>query len=48
MNVVERVRRIFDLGADPLRIADDLSRDPRLKPLMSPGPACAFPASGRI
>ena len=33
MKVVERIRRIFDLGADPLRIAEDLSRDPRLKPL---------------
>jgi len=34
MKVVERVRRLFDLGADPLRIADDLSRDRRLKPLL--------------
>src|SRR5215471_9430090 len=34
MKVVERVRRIFDLGADPLRIVDDLSRDARLKPLL--------------
>jgi AraC family transcriptional regulator of adaptative response / DNA-3-methyladenine glycosylase II len=34
MKVVERVRRLFDLGADPLRIAGDLSRDQRLKPLL--------------
>ena len=34
MKVVERIRRIFDLGADPLRIADDLSRDRNLKPLL--------------
>ena len=34
MKVVERVRRLFDLRADPLRIADDLSRDQRLKPLL--------------
>jgi AraC family transcriptional regulator of adaptative response / DNA-3-methyladenine glycosylase II len=28
--LVERVRRLFDLGADPLQIATDLSRDPEL------------------
>ena len=43
MNVVERVRRIFDLGADPLRIADDLSRDPRLKPLIESRPGLRVP-----
>ena len=43
MKVVERVRRIFDLGADPLRIADDLSRDPRLKPLIEHRPGLRVP-----
>jgi AraC family transcriptional regulator, regulatory protein of adaptative response / DNA-3-methyladenine glycosylase II len=32
--VVERVRRIFDLAADPLQISSHLSRDRRLKPLL--------------
>ena len=43
MPVVERVRRIFDLGADPLRIADDLSRDPLLKPLLDRRPGLRVP-----
>jgi AraC family transcriptional regulator of adaptative response / DNA-3-methyladenine glycosylase II len=43
MTIVERVRRIFDLGADPLRIADDLSRDERLKPLLERRPGLRVP-----
>jgi AraC family transcriptional regulator of adaptative response / DNA-3-methyladenine glycosylase II len=43
MKVVQRVRRIFDLGADPLRIADDLSRDQRLKPLLEQSPGLRVP-----
>jgi AraC family transcriptional regulator of adaptative response / DNA-3-methyladenine glycosylase II len=43
MQVVERVRRIFDLGADPFRIANDLSRDPRLKPLLDRRPGLRVP-----
>jgi AraC family transcriptional regulator of adaptative response / DNA-3-methyladenine glycosylase II len=43
MKVVERVRRIFDLGADPLRIADDLSSDPKLKPLLERRPGLRVP-----
>ncbi len=43
MKAVERVRRIFDLGADPLHIADDLSRDPRLKPLLDRRPGLRVP-----
>jgi AraC family transcriptional regulator of adaptative response / DNA-3-methyladenine glycosylase II len=31
IDVVERVRRLFDLGADPLRIATHLRRDARLR-----------------
>ena len=34
IDVVERVRRLFDLGADPLRIATHLRRDPRLRPVV--------------
>jgi AraC family transcriptional regulator, regulatory protein of adaptative response / DNA-3-methyladenine glycosylase II len=34
LRVVERVRRVFDLAADPLQISSHLSRDPRLKPLL--------------
>ena len=43
MKVVERVRRIFDLGAAPLRIADDLGRDERLKPLLDSRPGLRVP-----
>ena len=32
LDVVERVRRVFDLGADPARIAEVLAADPRLAP----------------
>jgi AraC family transcriptional regulator, regulatory protein of adaptative response / DNA-3-methyladenine glycosylase II len=43
MTVVERVRRIFDLGADPLQIASHLSRDPALKPLLDERPGLRVP-----
>jgi AraC family transcriptional regulator, regulatory protein of adaptative response / DNA-3-methyladenine glycosylase II len=43
MKVVERVRRIFDLGADPLRIVEDLSRDRRLRPLLDRRPGLRVP-----
>jgi AraC family transcriptional regulator of adaptative response / DNA-3-methyladenine glycosylase II len=43
LRVVERVRRIFDLGADPLQIASHLSRDPRLKPLLDRRPGLRVP-----
>ena len=33
--VVERVRRIFELGADPFQIESQLSRDAMLKPLLA-------------
>lgn len=41
--VIERVRRIFDLGADPLQIASHLSRDPRLKTLLDARPGLRVP-----
>lgn len=41
--IVERVRRIFDLGADPIQIANHLSRDPRLKGLVELRPGLRSP-----
>jgi len=35
IGTVERVRRVFDLGADPLTINSSLARDPRLAPLVA-------------
>jgi AraC family transcriptional regulator of adaptative response / DNA-3-methyladenine glycosylase II len=43
LRVVERVRRIFDLGADPLQIASHLAQDPRLKPLLEVQPGLRVP-----
>jgi AraC family transcriptional regulator of adaptative response / DNA-3-methyladenine glycosylase II len=43
LRVVERVRRIFDLGADPVQIAGHLSHDPRLKPLLDDRPGLRVP-----
>ena len=35
IDVVERVRRLFDLGADPHRIGTHLRRDARLRPIVT-------------
>jgi AraC family transcriptional regulator, regulatory protein of adaptative response / DNA-3-methyladenine glycosylase II len=43
LEVVERVRRMFDLGADPLPIAGHLSRSPRLNPLVAARPGLRVP-----
>jgi AraC family transcriptional regulator of adaptative response / DNA-3-methyladenine glycosylase II len=43
MQVVERVRRMFDLAADPLPIASQLSRDPLLQPLLGANPGIRVP-----
>jgi AraC family transcriptional regulator, regulatory protein of adaptative response / DNA-3-methyladenine glycosylase II len=43
LRVVERVRRIFDLAADPLQIAAHLSGDPMLKPLLDKHPGLRVP-----
>jgi AraC family transcriptional regulator, regulatory protein of adaptative response / DNA-3-methyladenine glycosylase II len=45
LRVVERVRRIFDLAADPLQISGHLSRDPRLKPLLDVQPGVRVPGA---
>jgi AraC family transcriptional regulator, regulatory protein of adaptative response / DNA-3-methyladenine glycosylase II len=43
MKVAERVRRIFDLGADPFQIESQLSRDPMLKPILALNPGLRVP-----
>lgn len=43
MRVVERVRRIFDLGADPLQIAERLAQNLRLRPLLQAQPGLRVP-----
>lgn len=41
--IVERVRRIFDLNADPIQIASHLARDPRLKAVSDLHPGLRAP-----
>jgi AraC family transcriptional regulator of adaptative response / DNA-3-methyladenine glycosylase II len=41
--IVERTRRIFDLGADPAEISDHLRRHARLKPLVLASPGLRLP-----
>jgi AraC family transcriptional regulator of adaptative response / DNA-3-methyladenine glycosylase II len=43
--VVERVRRLFDLGADPLRIAGDLGSDPELARRLARRPGLRVPGA---
>jgi AraC family transcriptional regulator of adaptative response / DNA-3-methyladenine glycosylase II len=43
LRAVERVRRIFDMGADPLQIAAHLSGDCRLRPLLDQRPGLRVP-----
>jgi AraC family transcriptional regulator, regulatory protein of adaptative response / DNA-3-methyladenine glycosylase II len=45
IGVVERVRRIFDLGADPARIGEQLRRDPLLEPLVAKLPGLRVPGA---
>jgi len=42
---VRRVRRMFDLDADPLTISSHLRRDPRLAPLVNAAPGTRIPAT---
>jgi len=44
LSVVERVRRMFDLDADPRAINDTLSRDPRLRALVRRRPGLRLPS----
>lgn len=41
--VLARVRRVFDLSADPEAIARDLSADPALRPLVAARPGLRLP-----
>ncbi len=43
--IVERIRRIFDLGADPAIIAEHLSADQRLAPLVAARPGLRVPGA---
>jgi AraC family transcriptional regulator of adaptative response / DNA-3-methyladenine glycosylase II len=43
--IVRRVRRVFDLSADPLAIGEDLSRDPILAPLIARRPGLRVPGA---
>ena len=45
ISIAERIRRIFDLGADPRRINEDLSHDPWLKPLIDRRPGLRVPGA---
>src|SRR5690606_25610917 len=42
--MVERVRRMFDLDADPQAIGGVLSRDPQLRPLLRRRPGLRLPS----
>ncbi|AKC85662.1 DNA-3-methyladenine glycosylase 2 [Pseudoxanthomonas suwonensis] len=43
-DIVQRVRRMFDLDADPTAIAAALSADPRLRPLLRRRPGLRLPS----
>src|SRR5246500_1065929 len=43
--IVRRVRRIFDLSADPLAIGEDLAQDPLLAPLVARRPGLRVPGA---
>ncbi len=43
MNIVRRVRRIFDLGADPIFVTRHLVKDPGLAPIISAFPGLRIP-----
>jgi AraC family transcriptional regulator of adaptative response / DNA-3-methyladenine glycosylase II len=43
--IIARVRRVFDLAADPVAIGEDLSRDPLLAPLVAARPGLRVPGA---
>jgi AraC family transcriptional regulator, regulatory protein of adaptative response / DNA-3-methyladenine glycosylase II len=45
LTVVERVRRMFDLGADPIVIGEHLGADPLLRPLVARHPGARMPGA---
>ena len=44
-SIVGRIRRVFDLGADPLLIGDHLAADPLLAPLVARRPGLRVPGA---
>ncbi|WP_447938904.1 AlkA N-terminal domain-containing protein [Pseudoxanthomonas mexicana] len=44
LQIVSRLRRMFDLDADPAAIADALGDDPRLRPLLAARPGLRLPS----
>jgi len=44
-SIIARLRRVFDLAADPLAIARHLSRDPMLAPLVAKRPGLRVPGA---
>jgi AraC family transcriptional regulator of adaptative response / DNA-3-methyladenine glycosylase II len=45
LHIVERFRRVFDTGADPAEIANHLSSDPRLSPIVDRHPGLRVPGA---
>jgi AraC family transcriptional regulator of adaptative response / DNA-3-methyladenine glycosylase II len=45
IRISERLRRLFDLGADPLTIGEQLGRDPTLAPLVASRPGLRVPGA---
>jgi AraC family transcriptional regulator of adaptative response / DNA-3-methyladenine glycosylase II len=43
--IIARIRRLFDLGADPIAIGAALARDPRLAPLVARRPGLRLPGA---
>ncbi len=43
--IIARLRRVFDLGADPVAIARHLAKDPTLKPLVKARPGLRVPGA---
>lgn len=43
--IVERVRRVFDLGADPMQVRAVLERDPALAPVLAAVPGLRLPGA---
>jgi AraC family transcriptional regulator, regulatory protein of adaptative response / DNA-3-methyladenine glycosylase II len=43
--IIARLRRVFDLGADPLAIAAHLAKDPTLAPLVKARPGLRVPGA---
>ncbi len=44
-NIIARLRRVFDLAADPEMVARDLGKDPLLAPLVSSRPGLRLPGA---